>query len=640
MSTRKRLPWLPGRAAGGVLSRVRSAVSSLPGGRPGGGPARLRMAELRAARSMRSARASLSSLPPVPPVRREWVAVIGLAAVALALLLVFAGQPLLYGAKTGAVTPYHEDIAATGSLTRADGALVLPEWATSLNLTGPVVVDIRLGDLEGASAALDAYNRSGRSLSGLVVRLDMTDTDVSAFQRNNTANMAALGQLLNQSEEFGRLDALELQYRDSSDAASLKSVQLRGEELRKAVQENYRGYAVRQGAVVNLSQQYGLNTSAYEQSVTDFAAVVQALEGRQNERAASVPETIREIQRGGVVPITFAVVPDHGAYGDVLSMAGTVQAPAGTEVTVFMDERLLAGVVSGADGRFAFPYRVGEVAAGGHRAYASAGAAISDERNFTVEKRNTTVELAARLVSVNGTWTAECTGNVTTADGVPVRDAPVAVYLDRRVREKGATGGDGAYVVNATFLPPGRHNLTARFDPAGFPLNGSESLPVEVVVPSILDWLAPLLYLLGLGGAAVGAVLYLRRRRAAPAPPAGRVSGPPPEPVVELPPAPTVEEAAGAAAVLAEGVDGRETITRLYRRLVRELDARHPGERLRSLTPRELAARFRGEAVGEELGALVRVHERVRYAGLEPTEEDIRVVRETFIHVISEGGSH
>lgn len=612
MSTRKRLPWLPGRTAGGVLSRVRSAVSSLP---------------------------------PVPPVRREWVAVIGLAAVALALLLVFAGQPLLYGAKTGAVTPYHEDIAATGSLTRADGALVLPEWATSLNLTGPVVVDIRLGDLEGASAALDAYNRSGRSLSGLVVRLDMTDTDVSAFQRNNTANMAALGQLLNQSEEFGRLDALELQYRDSSDAASLKSVQLRGEELRKTVQENYRGYAGRQAAVVNLSQQYGLNTSAYEQSVTDFAAVVTALEGRQNERAASVPETIRSIQReadrsGGLPPITFAVVPDHGAYGDVLSMAGTVRGPAGVEVTVFMDERLLAGVVSGADGRFAFPYRVGEVAAGGHRAYASAGAALSDERNFTVEKRNTTVELAARLVSVNGTRTAECTGNVTTADGVPVRDGPVAVYLDRRVREKGATGGDGAYVVNATFLPPGRHNLTARFDPAGFPLNGSESLPVEVVVPSILDWLAPLLYVLGLGGAAVGAVLYLRRRRGVLEPAAGRVSGPPPEPVVELPPAPTVEEAAGAAAVLAEGVDGRETITRLYRRLVRELDARHPGERLRSLTPRELAARYAGGPAGEELGALVRVHERVRYAGLEPTEENIRLVRETFIHVISEGGSH
>ncbi len=107
-----------------------------------------------------------------------------------------------------------------------------------------------------------------------------------------------------------------------------------------------------------------------------------------------------------------------------------------------------------------------------------------------------------------------------------------------------------------------------------------------------------------------------------------------------LPPAPTVEEAAGAAAVLEAGVDGREAVTRLYRRLVRELDLRHPGELLLSLTPRELAARFAGAPAGEALGRLVRVHERVRYAGLEPTEEDIRLVREAFIHVISESGSH
>ena len=84
----------------------------------------------------------------------------------------------------------------------------------------------------------------------------------------------------------------------------------------------------------------------------------------------------------------------------------------------------------------------------------------------------------------------------------------------------------------------------------------------------------------------------------------------------------------------------REAVTRLYRRLVRELDARHPGGLLLSLTPRELAARFAAGPAGEGIGRLVSVHERVRYAGHEPTEEDILLVRETFIHVISEGGSH
>ncbi|MEN6518352.1 MAG: DUF4129 domain-containing protein [Methanospirillum sp.] len=602
-----------GRGTGGVLARVRSAVSALPS---------------------------------LPPVRREWVAALAVGLAALALLLVFAGQPLLYAAKTAAVTPSHEDIRATGEQTRTDGALVLPEWASSLNLTEPVTLDIKLGDLAAAQADLDAYLRSGRSLSGLVVRLDMSATDVAAFQRNNTANMAALQQLLNQSEEFGRLGTLELQYRDAGDAAMLKSVQLQGEGLRAAVQQNYQSYAARQAAVVNISRQYGLNTSAYEQSVLDFAAIVKALEGRQDERAASVPEAIREIQRaaesaGSLPPITFEVVPDTGAYGDVLSLRGTVRAPAGTEVTVYSDGRPLAGVVSGADGRFAFPYRIDRVDAGRHAAYASAGPALSDERNFTVLKRNTTVDLAAALVSVNGSWTAVCTGNLSTVDGVPVRDALVGIYVDRSSWANGYTGADGAYAINATYLEPGRHNLTARYAAAdGRPLNASVSAPVELQVPSVLDWLAPLLYLLGLGGAGLGAVLYLRRRRALPSPPAGRRTGPPPEPVVELPPAPTVEEAASAAAVLEAGVDGREAVTRLYRRLVRELDLRHPGELLLSFTPREIAARFAAGPAGEPLSRLVRVHERVRYAGLEPTEEDIRVVHEAFIHVISESGSH
>ena len=581
-----------------------------------------------------------------PPIRREWAVVLAVGLVALVLLLAFAGQPLLYAAKTDAVTPSHEDIRATGALTRTDGALVLPEWATSLNLTAPVTLDIRLGDLDAAAADLEAYLRSGRSLNGLVWRLDMTDTDVAEFQRNNTANMAALTRLLNQSEEFGRLGALEVQYRDAKDAAMLRSVQLQGEELRKAVRQNFEAYAARQAGIVDLSQEYGLDTAAYEQSVLDFEAIVKALEGRQDERAASVPEAIKQIQRtaqsaGSLPPITFEVVPDTGGYGDVLSMQGTVRAPAGTEVTLFADGRPLAGVVTGEDGRFAVPYRIERVDAGRHAAYASAGAAISSEAAFTVEERNTTIDLAVgELFAEGGSWAAPCAGNLTTEDGVPVRDAYVEIYFDEWEWDGGDTVENGSYAFNATYLETGRHNLTARYYPDDLPLNWSESAPVEVVVPSLMDWLAPVLYLLGFGGAAVGAVLYLRRRRTAPAPAPVRVTSPPPEPVVELPPAPTVEEAASAAALLEAGVDGREAVTRLYRRLVRELDARHPGALLLSLTPRELAARFAAGPAGDELGALVRVHERVRYAGLEPTEEDIRLVREAFVHVISDGGSH
>lgn len=570
------------------------------------------------------------------PIRREWLVSLALAIFVLTLAGLFALQPLLYTARTASTTSYHEDLPLTGNLTRTDGALVLPEWATSLNLTGPLVLDIKLNDIEAANRSLQQYLRSGQSLSGLVVKLDMSNTDVAAFQRDNQANILALQQLLNQTGEFEQLKSLQLQYRESGDTAMLKSVQLQGEELRKKVRENYQGYASRQERVVNISQKYGQNTSAYEQSVLDFAAIVAALEAVQDERAASVPVAIRAIQErqsGGLPAITFQVVPDHGVYGDRLSMAGTVRGPAGTQVTIFSDGKPLAGVATGEDGGFDFPYRVGEIEAGQHTAYAAAGVALSDEQSFTITKLNTTLALAVNLVEVNGSWRAVCTGNLTAGGDRSVVDAPVQVLLDGKRAAQVTTSGNGSYRATVQNLTGGTHVLKARFDPAGFPLNRSESAPVTVEVPSILGLLALLLYALGIGGAAVGAVLYLRRRRTAATAPHGRKE----EPVVEIPPAPTVEEATGAATLLAEGVDGREAITRLYRRLVRELDARNPGCHLRSKTPREIAALFAAAPCGVRLTDLVGVHERIRYAGREPTEEDIRRVREDFIYVITEG---
>ena len=102
------------------------------------------------------------------------------AAFVLLLTLVPActADGLLYSAENAAKTTYHEDISVTGGLTREDGALVLPEWQKSLNETGSVLDEARLGDLERAGAALDTYLQSGRSFHSLVSRLDLDDADV------------------------------------------------------------------------------------------------------------------------------------------------------------------------------------------------------------------------------------------------------------------------------------------------------------------------------------------------------------------------------------------------------------------------------------------------------------------------------
>ena len=386
------------------------------------------------------------------------------------------------------------------------------------------------------------------------------------------------------------------------------------------------------------------------QSVTDFAAILAEIEAIQDRRSASIPETIREIQcPGGICEapsaISLAVKPDHGAYGDTLSMTGTVRAPAGTAVRVFVDGLQSGSTMTDQEARFSYPYRIDQIAAQTHTAYASVDSAISDISNFTVERRNTTISLTAHVVEENGTVKGIGTGRLVTEDGVPVRSARVSLDVDSRGSwGEGITGDDGVFAITAEQLSPRNHTLKARFDPGGFPLNGSESAPVTVVAPSGLDWFASIVYLFGIGGAAVGAVLFLRTRQGKDAPQSAQHRGNVSPGLVESSPVPTLEEAYMIADRITitdgGGVNRHESIGQIYRQLVRELEEKNPDLRLRWRTPRNLARMFADQPYGDQLTLLVEIHEKVRYADHESTEDDLEKMREAFISIITEGGGH
>lgn len=641
----------------------------------------------------------------------------------LALVQACTADGLLYSAESAAKTTYHEDISVTGGLTREDGALVLPEWGKSLNETGSVLGEARLGDLERAGAALDTYLQSGRSFHSLVSRLDLGDADIGQFDDLNRLNMDSLELLLDQCEEFEELQELEQQYREAGNTTMLISVQLRIDALRKEMRTNYEGYAGRQEQVVNISQRYGLRTTAYEQSVRDFEAIVASFGALQDEPASPVPATIRKVEQAarksgtrppifleilpeglnssigaaasgspGVPLIIFEITPDPAVYGDIITITGTVGGVAGKRVTnttpgpalssfggitdrsmgprsagiptgpilseyrtaanasttppvtVYFRGKPITGVATGNGEQFVFQYRLEQSSAGVYRV--SASVPISGDQNFTIIQQNTTTTLAARLVEVNGTWVAECTGNVTTEDGVPVRDLPVEVSVDGWDWWSGRTDEDGRYAISVEGLASGRHTLTTWSDTEEFPLEESESVPVEVWVPSIFvpvevngdtSLLSIVVYLLGIGGAVIGAVFYIRRRRRPEEEEDVTGFGASIGLAGDLPRALTTEEAVAAAnALIAEVGDSRELVTRLYPWLVLQLDARNPHLGLLSRTPREIATLFAGQVAGDPLAALVGIHERVRYAGQRPTDDDIHTLREAIVVVLTE----
>ena len=585
---------------------------------------------------------ALNSIP-LSLAGRRWIFAFGLVTVMLILPSSCAIDPLLYSAKNASTTGYHQDLSATGDMSRDDAALVLQEWANSLDLTGSFVHDIKLRDFRSAERSLQQYNSSGKNLEHLVIHLDMTDTDVATFQHDNDSNILSLHDLLNQTRDFDELQDEEAAFSDQKNISGLKSVELRGDDLRTKVHANYEEYAGRYDLVVNISRNFGLDTSAFEQSITDFAAILAEIDGIQTARSTVISKMIQEYKGGS--PIGFDILPDHGAYGETLSMAGTVDAPAGTKVRVFVDGLQAGGGIIETGGRFSIPFRIEQIEARTHTAYASVGSDISDVSTFTVEGDNTTISFAVRLDAENQDRIVVGTGSLVTEDGVPVRGARVSVNFDGRVSwDYGLTGDDGVYTLTTEHLSPGVHTLKTRFDPVGFPLNGSESTPVTVQGTSHVDWIASLVYFLAVGGAGVGGVLFLRgRHENAALPTAGTVVAAP-VCLVEPRLMPTIEESrmmAEHATVTKEGrVDMSETVAQIYRLLVRELEVKNPDLRLRSRTPRNLAVLFADRPFGDQTGVFIGVHEKVRYAEHDPTEEDLHLVREAFIYIITGGSGH
>ncbi|HIH04550.1 MAG TPA: DUF4129 domain-containing protein [Methanoregulaceae archaeon] len=584
---------------------------------------------------------------------RGWFAVLVLVAAMLIVPSSSAGDPLKYIVKDASTTGFHQDFAVTGNLTRTDAALVLQNWAADLDLAAQLVHNIKLRDFESGESQYQQYLLSGQNLEDLVVQLDMTETDVATFQHDNDENIRSLRELLNQTKQYDELQNAETTFRDQKDIANLKSIELQGEDLCTKIQSNYEGYADRADRIVNLSRKFGIDTSAFEKSTTDFAAILTEIDAVQKTRSSSIQEMIREIQfsgrgsgaLGAASAVSVRILPDHGVYGDTLSIEGTVDAPVGTGVTTFVDGQQVGSVVTDRDGRFSFLYKIEQIDARTHTAYASTDSDISEVSSFTVASRNTTVSLEVHIIVENGTRKGVGTGRLVTEDGVPVRGARVLMDVDGRASsEEGVTGDDGEYTITAGPLSPRVHTLKAWVDPAGFPLNGSESLPVTVEVPYAFGLLASVVYLLGVGGAAIGGILFLRKRETIDGPPSAHTVEAEPGGVAGPPLTPTIEEAhliANQIPVTSGGqIDGYTTIAQTYRRVVRELEARNPDLQLKSRTPRNLVALFADRPFGAQLAVLVGIHEKVWYAEHEPTDEDLDQMREAFIYIITEGSGH
>ena len=453
-----------------------------------------------------------------------------------------------------------------------------------LGQAGTLALTIKLKDYESAESDLARYSELSRQFDRLVVTLDVSGTDIGEFQQNNRKNQEALPTLLDDTQRFADLKRLEIEVQ--GDEGQRMTIAYDGEALRQKMRQGFSAYAERETSMTHTAEYYGAIAAPIRESVDHFAEVVEAADDRTG--GSSTPRS----------PLGIAVTPDTGRYADTLLIAGTYTGGVpGATIEVYVDSRVAANATLSDDRTYTYPYRVDLVLAGPHLAYAVAGAVYSEVATFEVLTENTTITFA--VAEVNRTAVA-CTGNLTTADGLPVTGAPVLLRVDDATLVSTETDGNGTYGKEIV-LPAGEHTLQAEFHAAGYPLNASESQEETVVIPD--EGLAALPFVAALAAAA-GTGWYLRRRTRPEESPAPAPAAAPPEPeVIETRPEVTIA-----------GRPLREAATGLFRALRARLGIPE------TKTPRDCV-----RSAPDHAGVFER-YERIRYAGEIPTDDELRAM--------------
>ncbi|MDD3072031.1 MAG: hypothetical protein PHX88_12650, partial [Methanoculleus horonobensis] len=113
-----------------------------------------------------------------------------LAAAAVLVLALLAGEavdPVLYTAENIA-TAAHADPATVDKRAPGNADTLVPLMDDLLGETGTLALTIKLRDYESAERDLARYSELSSRFDRLVVTLDVSETDVGEFQRNNRQN--------------------------------------------------------------------------------------------------------------------------------------------------------------------------------------------------------------------------------------------------------------------------------------------------------------------------------------------------------------------------------------------------------------------------------------------------------------------
>ena len=211
-----------------------------------------------------------------------------LAVLALAViggLVFFVSTPVLYSLEQSAFSSrFHDNIEALTQQTWNSTTDVLPLEQDLIGYSGPVVLNIRIHDIDDARRDLELFSQSNLRLNSLIVTLDMNQSEIQELSQSSARQRELLQSLMNSSVSLNALQDLEIQYRDQNNQGGLVAVQLQGDALRKKIEGIYTQYQAETKIVTEISEKQGLDVSSQQESLKEFDAYVKDINAVPQEQ--------------------------------------------------------------------------------------------------------------------------------------------------------------------------------------------------------------------------------------------------------------------------------------------------------------------------------------------------------------------
>lgn len=172
---------------------------------------------------------------------------------------------------------------------------------------------MRLKNFEDAQEDLAEYRRAASQFDRLVINLDMSESEIGEFRKNNADNLRNLEELINDSVAFDELNRLEIQYQNEDNPAMMYSIAYEGgEALREKITQEFAQYQNNTAAMAKTGRTIEVDPAPMESSVDHFADHVSEITGVQEERVGRASETAAQTQIVFREELTLVTHPPGG----------------------------------------------------------------------------------------------------------------------------------------------------------------------------------------------------------------------------------------------------------------------------------------------------------------------------------------